>query len=253
MPICGIYKITNTFTKKIYIGQSVDIKRRWIEHKNRAFNHNTNCYNSVLYSSMRKYGLKFFIFEIIEECEADKLNEREQYYINKYNTITPNGYNIKNNCCQMVPNIRKCSECGAILSKGTHTICADCAHKKIRKVKNRPSPEELQQMLIDTNFEEVARKYHVSSNSVRKWCDLYGMSRHSQDYKKKDEKKTIKSVTRPYKIPVKKIDIKTGEVISVYDSAASAAKELGKSKGSHITEVCKNINKTAYGYKWEYA
>ena len=29
----GIYKITNNVNKKVYIGQSIDIKRRWREHK----------------------------------------------------------------------------------------------------------------------------------------------------------------------------------------------------------------------------
>lgn len=29
----GIYKITNKITGQIYIGQSTDIERRWIEHR----------------------------------------------------------------------------------------------------------------------------------------------------------------------------------------------------------------------------
>lgn len=35
---------------------------------------------------MRKYGLVNFQFEIIEECKAEELNEREQFWISHYNT-----------------------------------------------------------------------------------------------------------------------------------------------------------------------
>lgn len=40
--------------------------------------------------------------------------------------------------------------------------------------------------------------------------------------------------------------------IQVFESATAAAKFLGKTQGSHITEVCRGDGKTAYGYKWKY-
>lgn len=43
---------------------------------------------------MNKYGIDNFSFEIIEECEKDKLSDREKYWINYYNSISPNGYNL---------------------------------------------------------------------------------------------------------------------------------------------------------------
>ena len=43
-------------------------------------------YDSHFYRSIRKYGLENFDFEIIEECSIDKLDEKEQFYINKYNS-----------------------------------------------------------------------------------------------------------------------------------------------------------------------
>lgn len=42
---------------------------------------------------MIKYGIKNFAFDIIEECGKELLNEKEQYYISIYNSMTPNGYN----------------------------------------------------------------------------------------------------------------------------------------------------------------
>lgn len=44
---------------------------------------------------MRKYGLEAFVFEIVEECDIDQLNEREKYWINYYNSFN-HGYNLTN-------------------------------------------------------------------------------------------------------------------------------------------------------------
>lgn len=71
----GIYKITNKINGKFYIGQSVDIDRRFMEHRTP---HGTM--NSIKLA-MRKYGMENFSFEVIEECSEDKLNEREMYWI----------------------------------------------------------------------------------------------------------------------------------------------------------------------------
>ena len=91
----GIYKITNKINNKIYIGQSINIARRWQEHRQRAFNINGSQYNIPLYKAIRKYGLNNFSFEILEECIKTKLDEKEQFYIQKYNSNNPIfGYNL---------------------------------------------------------------------------------------------------------------------------------------------------------------
>ena len=79
--------IENKINNKKYIGQSVDIKKRWSSHKHR-------CKNKHLKSAFKKYGIESFIFSIIEECPRTKLNERESFYIEKYKTFNKNnGYN----------------------------------------------------------------------------------------------------------------------------------------------------------------
>lgn len=84
----GIYKITNKLNKKAYIGQSIDIKRRWKEHE-----HNIGSNSNSLYLDFEKYGLKNFTFDILEECKINELNEKEIYWIGYYNTYN-NGYNL---------------------------------------------------------------------------------------------------------------------------------------------------------------
>ena len=82
---CGIYKITNLVNNKVYIGQSVDIKERWSEHR-RALNLNKHS-SQHFQRSWNKYGFANFVFEIIEECEKEKLTEREQFWIDYYGGI----------------------------------------------------------------------------------------------------------------------------------------------------------------------
>lgn len=77
----GIYKITNNINQHCYIGQSRNIQKRWNNHKIAAYNENDRGYNYPLYKAIRKYGLKNFSFEIIEECPIEELNNKEYYYI----------------------------------------------------------------------------------------------------------------------------------------------------------------------------
>lgn len=89
----GIYKITNLINHKVYIGQSVNIEQRWKNHKTRAYYEDCEEYNRPLYRAMRKYGIRNFNFEMIEECAPQFLNEREQYWIKYYNSFE-DGYNL---------------------------------------------------------------------------------------------------------------------------------------------------------------
>jgi len=83
----GIYKITNLINGKAYIGQSQNIEERFVEH---LHHHSENAYD--IGKALYKYGKENFSFEVLEECSPDKLDELEDYYIIKYNTIN-SGYN----------------------------------------------------------------------------------------------------------------------------------------------------------------
>ena len=56
----GIYKITNISNNKCYIGQSVNIERRWMQHKETMNNPYIDAYNRELYNDMRVFGLDNF-------------------------------------------------------------------------------------------------------------------------------------------------------------------------------------------------
>ena len=82
----GVYKISNIKTGQIYIGSSIDIKRRWMEHRTPKASG-----NDKLHGDMKTYGLDNFCFEVLEECEPEALLAREQHFIKMlqpyYNTV----------------------------------------------------------------------------------------------------------------------------------------------------------------------
>lgn len=81
--VTGIYKITQIATGKCYIGQSVDIANRWLQHCKRGFGVDALT-NNKLYPEMYKYGIHNFKYEIIEEVEKDRLSEQEKYWSNYF-------------------------------------------------------------------------------------------------------------------------------------------------------------------------
>jgi len=104
---CEIYKITNISNGKIYIGQAVshilNHKRyRPYGHEGRFRCHISEAFSSkknqshYLNNAIRKYGVDDFVVELIECCEIDKSDEREIHYIKEFNSLYPNGYNLKN-------------------------------------------------------------------------------------------------------------------------------------------------------------
>ena len=92
MKIQGIYKIINCINSKVYIGQSIEIEKRFKQHK-------INSKNNILYplyNAIKCYGVDNFEFIIIEEVEdINKLDQREQYWMDHYKSYDRNfGYNL---------------------------------------------------------------------------------------------------------------------------------------------------------------
>lgn len=84
----GIYKITDKTNGLMYIGQAMNIQRRFSEHKTS----NTGKPGTIDYI-IRTKGVDNFNFDIIEECKAIDLKNREIYWIDYYDSYY-NGYNL---------------------------------------------------------------------------------------------------------------------------------------------------------------
>lgn len=88
--ISGIYCILNLKNNKRYIGKSVNIYNRWATEKSGL--RNKYFHNIHLQRAWDKYGEDSFDFFILERCKKDILAEREQFWINFYDSYN-NGYN----------------------------------------------------------------------------------------------------------------------------------------------------------------
>ena len=91
--ITGIYKITNLQNQMCYVGQAVNIADRWKQHIKRGVGAEDWTQNK-LYPVMYAIGVENFSFEVIEECDRSKLNEREDYW-QEYFHAKDFGYSIK--------------------------------------------------------------------------------------------------------------------------------------------------------------
>lgn len=140
--ISGVYKIANTVTGEFYIGSSVDVKKRWRQHKQ------LNTWNkrpdSKLYQDMHKYGVDKFEFRILIATDPEYIREAEQNCIEvlnpSYNLVNAKGcdrkkvlkkyrqsdkgmesqkryrHSEKNKICQKKYNGQLCTYCGEVLT-----------------------------------------------------------------------------------------------------------------------------------------
>jgi hypothetical protein len=96
-----IYSITNIESGKLYVGKTTQPNPydRWKQHLQNARSKNNLAENNSSHSmpivrAISKYGADNFKFRVIEECDDDKVNERETHWINKLEANGKNGYNI---------------------------------------------------------------------------------------------------------------------------------------------------------------
>jgi group I intron endonuclease len=99
-----IYIITCETSGKQYVGQCKSYqkngykhgrRRRFQHHLNEAKNYGKEKGCRILNSAIKKYGSENFSVKLLKKCPIADLDKWEQYYIRKYNTLAPNGYNIR--------------------------------------------------------------------------------------------------------------------------------------------------------------
>lgn len=87
-----IYIITNDINNKVYIGQTIQsLKKRFSGHC--CYSKSDRSSSMYIKRAIHKYGKDKFHISLLEECSIDSLNEREIYWISKYDSYY-NGYNL---------------------------------------------------------------------------------------------------------------------------------------------------------------
>jgi group I intron endonuclease len=79
----GIYMLTNKVTKKIYIGLSTDLSKRFKNYFSLSYLKSKT--NLIINRALIKYKYSNFSLTILEYCDKSNLKIREQFYIYKFN------------------------------------------------------------------------------------------------------------------------------------------------------------------------
>ena len=241
-----IYIIKNTVNDKVYIGQtSVGIEHRWYQHKYSATRE--DIWSGVLYKAIRKYGIENFIIEqlyiSVEDSDEElhkSLNLKEKYFIKKFNSLIPDGYNMTSGGENV--SINKKVPCVAYYADGS-------IYKRFNS--------------IIEGYNDVKNKNNCKNGSILicKCCNgeleyAYGYiwRYDSDDFHKYPLSYSQEEINRYHgEIPVKKYDL-CGNLVNQFLSMKEACVSVGidKYRSSLICECCKGKVKTAYGYVWRY-
>jgi hypothetical protein len=134
----GIYKITSP-TGKIYIGQSTNIENR------KYYYSSVKCDKQhKLYNSLQKHGWEQHIFEIIEECSLDQLNEKEIYWGLYYDVLGENGLNLR--------------------LGDANGLCSEETKKKIGITNSRPKPSN-----FNSNLKKAVLQFDKQGNLIAEY------------------------------------------------------------------------------------
>ena len=121
-----IYRICNKINSKSYIGQTIHPKRRMRNHLN------SQSKVPALHNAVQKYGKGAFQAEIIQaDIPYDDLDAREIYWIAHFNSVAPNGYNLKYGGGGAIPSLETRKKIGEARKGIKHSLES---RKKISEV-----------------------------------------------------------------------------------------------------------------------
>lgn len=219
-----IYKLTNKVNGKSYVGQTLHEKQRLNTHKRAGKNKKLTYRALVVDYAIAKYGFENFEYTVLErDIPQNKLNEREIYWINYFDTLNT-GYNLT-----------KGGQNSSQLSKKKVTMY-DFEGNYIR------------------TFDSIQDAAELTNNSKSKICNCCKYKRRAAggyQWRYADDKSNV--------LPYKRTNTLTkaveqysldGNYLATYKSMAEAARLLNKSV-TGISGCVRERQKTAYGYIWK--
>jgi group I intron endonuclease len=263
-----IYKITNTVSKKCYIGETTEVnpEDRWKGHK-QAISKGRGC--PALGDAVKKYGLDKFTFQVLIICFDEDRYIYEKEYIKKYNSVVPNGYNIlEGGAGGGFKGKTHSDETKKRLSIIHKKLSEDPIVKKEQTERTLKQMDEVKKAGVDWgNKVKSSEKYKKAleegrvgggggnpvtddvklkiSNSLKEYYSLIPGS-----------KKTNVIIDKHRNSMADKVGVKVQQYtlddvyITTYKSYAEAARESNVWK-STIQGCCNGSKKTAGGFKWK--
>lgn len=217
-----IYKIVNQINGMNYVGQTTKgLEERWRQHKKIG----SNC--RYLKSAFKKYGINNFKFTMICICFDEDLNHYERQYIEKFNSIAPHGYNLREG-----GNAGKHHE--ETKKKISNTLKGRTDIVRTKPQLGKPLSEETKKKISDS--------LKGRTDLIRNFPSWLGKTHTEQSKNIMSEK---------HKIKITQYDL-DNNFIQYFNSICEAGNKTNIDR-TVIGKCCKGIRKTAGGFKWQYS
>ena len=278
-----IYKYTSP-SGKSYIGQTVQSLTDRAGHNGKNY---IGC--KYFWSAIQKYGWENFIIEILGEFPQEELNYQERKYIEIFNTLAPNGYNIQTGGQRNYHKNRKeiyqyDSKTGKLIRRwdgqkqaaeyydisisalnacalGKNKTCAGyCWSFQLLErypVEEKISNEEKIVYMLDINnnvlkkFKSIseAANFVNGERSAIKKCCRHEL-KSAYGYKWSCSEILKEKKYNNTATKIDQLDKDSFQVIRTFPSISAAARAMGASGTSSIRRVLDNMKYSAYGYRW---
>jgi group I intron endonuclease len=223
----GIYKISCRPSGKVYVGSAVNMYRRWHSRHLPQLRRNKHS-NRHLQSAWNKYGESAFTCEVIEQCDTTELISREQYWMDKFDSVGLCGFNIAKLAGSTigVPQSEKCKQ--AILQ-------AKCKCYVVRDPAGRES--------TITNLKRFCGTHGLTSTVMNKVA--VGKAKHHRRWECRpatmSRRAWLSTVTAR---PVRPLKVKNGRVWCSKCQNYKAADDFNrdKQKPSGFAAYCRGCN-----------
>ena len=233
----------------VYIGSSIDVERRWRQHKEASINEKDHHYNYPLMIAFREFGIANFTFEVIDTLpDYQAMIKAEHNWIMKENCVTPNGYNQtdKTDSPMFDPMVAK--------------KMSDTKRKKYgKRVCEIDSANNI--IAIWNSLAEAGEITGLNRFKISSVCNGTRLTTGNRVFRFLDEKNQIiepkVKVNQIQSNRITKTSRKVGaydkdnNLIQEFDSLQLAAQFCG-GNSSTISAVCRGKRKTHKNYIWRY-
>lgn len=207
---------------KCYIGQTkLKVNNRW---RNGDYKHCVAFYNSI-----QKYGWENITHEILEDNieTQEEADEKEIYYIKKFNSLIPNGYNIVT---------------------GGHNTISESVLKPVTYFDNMGNIikqyKSVAEAADDMKVDSGSISHALASNGTSAgyfWC-------YTEDYTYENAKNIICNYTGRYIHTIYRFNL-DGKLLGTYKSVKEASNKTGV-KETIIRSCLRGDTKASCGYIW---
>lgn len=251
--VVGIYKIENLVTGHVYIGRSIDVLLRIVDHKGHL-KYNKH-YNRHLQRSYNHHGIDNFTFDVICVLYLDEIPSEE------HDTIVQQ---FEDEYIREIPDGKKYNQtvaCGTKLGlkhseETREKLRQYCGAKHSQSIDIALVDGENQIIKIYHSIADAAKEFGINQVRIVECCQGKYNYCKGLIFRYLDENMNViiptfkKSQTQHTSV-IQMLDKETLEVIQEFESMAQAVKLSGISTHT-IIKCCKNQNKISGGYKFRY-